>query len=81
MVDTNIRSNYSPDVLMRLEVDGRSWPVAKLCSDHFVPAERFDLKACTADIVLTIDGKERRWTVRLTKGVCFFDSDVPISTI
>lgn len=67
---------------MRLEAGGRSWRVAKLCSDHFVPAERFDLEARTAEIVLTVDGKERRWTVSLINGrVCYFDSDVPISMI
>ena len=79
IVDTEIRSDYPSDVRLWLEASGRSWPIAKIGPGHFVPAERFELKPCTGDIVMMVDGHERRWTVQLSRGVCFFDSFVAVS--
>lgn len=76
MIGNEIRSNYSSDVRLRLEVAGHSWPIAKLGPDHFVPAERFELEPCTGEIIMTVDQQERRWKVRLIEGVCFFASAV-----
>ena len=76
MVDMEIRFDYSSDVLLRLEVAGLSWPIAKIGPDHFVPAKRFELAPCTGEIVMTVDEQERRWSIRLTNGVCLFDSAV-----
>lgn len=63
---------------MRLEVNGKAWPLAKTGRNHFVPADRFDLKACDGVIVVSIDGKEHRSFVRVVNGVCFFDTRVAI---
>lgn len=72
----DIRFDYSSDVLLHLEVAGLSWAIAKMGPDHFVPAKRFELPPCTGEIVMTVDEQERRWSIRLTKGVCLFDSAV-----
>ena len=78
IVDKGIRCDYSADVRLRLEAGGRTWPIAKLGPDHFVPSGRLDLPPCNADIVLTVDGKERRWSVQLIDGACPLDSEVRI---
>jgi len=78
-MDMEIRENYSSDVRLRLEADGRSWPLAKLGPDHFVPSEQFELQPCDAEIVMTVDGAERRWKVRIPEGVCIFKSATRIS--
>ncbi|HET6323415.1 MAG TPA: hypothetical protein VFG04_01850 [Planctomycetaceae bacterium] len=75
---TQILFNYSPSVDLRLEVKGQTWPLAKTGRDHFVPAERFNLKPCDGVIIVRIDGKEHRSKVNVVNGVCFFDSRVTI---
>lgn len=78
ITDTDVRSDYSSDVSLHLEAEGQVWPLAKIGPDHVVPRERFDLPPCDAEIVMTVDGDERRWRVRLVRGVCYFDSTVRV---
>jgi hypothetical protein len=75
---TQILFNYSPSVDLRLEAKGKSWPLAKTGRDHFVPAERFELKPCDGVIIVCVDGKEHRSKVKVVNGVCFFDERVAI---
>jgi hypothetical protein len=79
-MDQNLqpRHNYSASVDLRLEAKGRAWPLAKTGRDHFVPAERFELEACDAVIVATVDGEEHRSNVRVVSGVRFCDTRVAI---
>jgi hypothetical protein len=70
--------NHSASVDLRLEAQGRTWPLAKTGRDHFVPAEQFELEACDAVIVATVDGEEHRSNVRVVNGVRFSDSRVAI---
>jgi hypothetical protein len=65
-------------VRLLLEAEGRTWPIAKIGPDTIVPAAAFNIPACDAEIVLTVDGKERRWKVELIDGVCPFDTEVRI---
>jgi hypothetical protein len=76
IADKDIRSDYSAVVSLRLEVEGQSWPLAKMGKDHVVPAARIELPPCDAVVVLTVDGDERRWNVRLVDGASPIDVDV-----
>lgn len=78
IADSQIKFDYSSEVRMWLEADGQTWPIAKLGPDHFVPAIRFDLTPCEGEIVMMVDSDQRRWNVRLRKGVCYFDASVPV---
>ena len=77
-MDMDVRSEYSSNVQLRLVANGRSWPVAKLGPDHFVPSERLELLPCDAEIIMTVDGDERRWNVRIVEGACIFKTVVKI---
>jgi hypothetical protein len=78
IADKEIRSDYSPIVSMRLEANGQVRRIAKLGPDHFVPADPFEMPACTGVIIMTVDGNERRWPVRILNDVSRRDSEVPI---
>ncbi len=78
IADTEIRSDYSPIVSMRLEANGQVWPIAKLGPDHFVPVDHLQIPACDGVIVMIVDGHERRWIVRIVNDVLPFDDDVKI---
>jgi hypothetical protein len=68
IADQDIRSDYSADVRLRLEAEGRTWPLAKMGKNHVVAACPIELPPCDAVVILTVDGAERRWNVRLIDG-------------
>ena len=76
--DLKIRTEYSSDVRLWLEANGNRWPIAKTGPGYFVLAERIELAPCDAEIVMSLDGQERRWQVPLQQGICFFDSYVAV---
>lgn len=78
MIDLSIGTDYSPMLRMWLEAEGTSWPIAKLGPEHFVPAESIDLCPCDGRIVMTVDGEEHSWQVKLVRGACPLDDAVPI---
>lgn len=78
MLDLDICADYSPDVQLRLEAQGSSWPIAKLGPDYFVPVKGFELNPCDARIVMSVDGEENTWLVRIVHGVCPIDDEVSI---
>ncbi len=78
MLDLGIGTDYSPKLRMWLEANGRTWPIAKLGPDHFVPTAGFELSPCDARIVMTVDGEEHYWQVRIVDGVFPFDDSVRI---
>jgi hypothetical protein len=76
--DKEIRTDYSPIVAMRLEANGKVWGIAKLGPDHFVPIDRVEIPAGRGEIIMTVDGEERRWKVRIPNDAFRFDNDVKI---
>jgi hypothetical protein len=68
IADKDVRSDYSAAVRLYLEAEGQTWPLAKMGRNHVVPACRIDLPPCDAVVVMTVDGAERRWNVRLIDG-------------
>jgi hypothetical protein len=76
IADNDIRSDYSAVVRLELEADGRTWPLAKMGRGHVVPASKIELPPCDAVVIMTVDGSERRWNVRLIDGATPIDHDI-----
>jgi hypothetical protein len=70
---------YSADVRMRLLLNGASIPLAQLGPDFVLLDAPMDHGPCDATIVLSIDGQERRWTVRLPEGTAAISRKVVIA--
>lgn len=54
---------------MRLEVEGRSLPIAQLGSDFIILEQMAEFSATHGEIVMSIDAGERRWPVNLPDGL------------
>jgi len=76
IAEKDIRSDYSAEVRLQMEAQGRIWPLAKIGKDHVVPAGQIELPPCDAVVIMTVDGSERRWDVRLVDGVSPIMGDV-----
>ena len=62
------QSGYSADVSLDLILDGRSIPLAQIGRDWIVLRKPTDLEPGPGEVVATIDGIERRWSVELNEG-------------
>jgi hypothetical protein len=60
---------HSADVRIHLYVNGSVLPVAQLGLDFLVLRTPVDHPPCDAEIAMSIDGKESRWTVHLQNGI------------
>jgi hypothetical protein len=60
---------YSADVRIHLLVNGAVLPVAQLGPDFLILRTPLDCPACEAEITMSIDGHESRWTVSLPEGI------------
>ncbi len=63
------QAHHSADVRMLLYVNGSTLPIAQLGPDFIILRTPTDHPPTDADIYLSIDGHERRWTVWLPDGV------------
>jgi hypothetical protein len=54
---------------MQLIVNGDSLPIAQMGPDFLLLDKSIDHPAAEAMIILSIDGSERRWPVRLPDGL------------
>lgn len=59
---------FSAEVRIELRVEGEAHELAGVGTTFFVPRQRFDLPACNADILMTVDGDVFLWPVRLPHG-------------
>ncbi|MGH7128803.1 MAG: hypothetical protein ACREIV_09550, partial [Planctomycetaceae bacterium] len=59
--------------MLHLVVGRKTWPLSKIGPGHVVPKEPMELDPCDAEIVMTVDGDERRWAVYLIDGAVPFD--------
>jgi len=62
-------SRYSADVRMQLCVNGHFFCIGQLGPDFLILDDPADHPPSEAEIVLSIDGRQRRWAVRLPDGV------------
>jgi len=60
---------HSADVRMTLSVNGHVLPIAQLGPDFLILRTTVEHPAANAEISLTIDGDESRWTVHLANGI------------
>jgi hypothetical protein len=74
-------SSHSADVRIRLLLNGSSLSVAQLGPNFIILREAQNHPPCEGEISLTIDGKEKRWPVRLPEGLPANRTRVPIATV
>ncbi len=66
---TEDRLSHSADVRIRLSLDGHVLTIGHLAPDYVVLDEPIDYPPADAEIVMSVDGQERRWRVRLANGI------------
>jgi hypothetical protein len=60
---------HSADVRIHLYVNGQILPISHLGGDHFILRTPIEIGPTNAESAMSIDGKERRWNVRLADGI------------
>jgi hypothetical protein len=63
------RRSFSADVRMRLSANGHVFVIGQLGPDFLILDDPADLPPTEAEVFVSIDGRERRWTVQLPEGV------------
>jgi len=70
---------------LKLIVGGRSWKLAQVGRETFVPAEKMEpMDACEGQIVITVEGRASVFNVKLIYGVVPFDDEtmeIPIQLL
>jgi hypothetical protein len=61
--------NHSADVRMELRLNGSVLKISQLGPDFLMLAQPVDHPPAHAEIVMSIDGKQSRWAVRLPAGL------------
>ena len=62
-------ARYSADVRMQLNVNGSRLRIGQMGPDFLILDDTAAYPPGGAEIVMSIDGRERRWTVRLPDGI------------
>ncbi len=62
-------NGYSADVRMELHINGLVLPITHLGPDFFVLTISIDHPPAEGEILMSIDGHESRWAVRLADGI------------
>ncbi len=80
MIDVSaVRPHYSAEVRLWLEARGEVFPLAQIGPGHVVFRQGVELEPCDGEVVMTIDGRERRWMVTIAEPVTPIDStDSPV---
>ncbi len=68
--------NFSAEVRLQLRADNRSFDLASIGPNEFIPRQPLELAACDAEVVMFIDGTQFLWPVRLPHGAVPFDSKI-----
>ena len=69
---------YSSEVSLSLIANGRTFPLSQIGLGYAILREPVLMEPCDAEIMISIDGNERRLFVRLVDGVVPFDPTVRI---
>lgn len=54
---------------MTLLLNGQTIPIAQMGPDFLVLDRPAEHPPCVADVLLSVDGREQRWSVRLPEGI------------
>lgn len=78
---SQLKTNYSSSVELYLVVGDERWELASIGPDHVTSRQgEIELdKNCRGQIVMLVDGIERRWEVLLKNGAVPFEPTIPIS--
>jgi hypothetical protein len=74
-------NGYSADVKLHLVVGDRTLELAQIGPNDVVLRTPTDLPPSDAEVVMKIDGQERRWSVRLPEGSTVTMETTPASII
>jgi hypothetical protein len=72
-------SAHSADVRIHLHLNGCVLPIAQLGPEFLILRAPIDHPPCDAEITLSIDGDESRWSVHLPNGIQVGQKKTPIS--
>ena len=79
---SELKTNYSSSVALRLEVGDRTWELASIGPDEVtLRGGGIELDRCPAQIVMLVDGAERRWNVFLKEGAVPYEPTIPIADL
>jgi hypothetical protein len=73
--------SHSADVRLSLLVGDRALDVAKASPTQITLRSPVDLDPCDAELVMSVDGREHRWLIRLPRGAARFNVVVPIEDL
>lgn len=73
------KTGHSADVRMLLFLRDESYPIAQMGPDFFILAAPFAHPPTDAELMVSIDGSERRWKVRLPAGIDPAQTKTPIA--
>ena len=60
---------YSAEVRLHLEVAGRILELAQIGPDSVILRTTAEIHPCEAEVVMRVDGRQRRWPVYLPDGI------------
>jgi hypothetical protein len=63
------QDRHSADVRMTLLLNGHTMSIAQMGPDFLMLDDPVDHPPCVADVILSVDGRESRWAVRLPEGI------------
>lgn len=73
-----VTTGYSATVALALEWPGGHLRLSQVAPDWIIASEPVDLPPFDAEVVVVIDGKERRTLVRLGQGMTRDDEFTPV---
>ena len=77
--DSEIKTNYSSNVALYLIAGDESWKLASIGPSYVTLRDNgIELDPCEAQILMIVDGYERRWNVFLKNGAVPFEPDIQI---
>jgi len=65
---TNLPRHHSAEVRLFLMTQDDTYPLAQIGPNDVIFSKPVNLPPCDAEIVMHVDGTERRWQVRLPQG-------------
>jgi hypothetical protein len=75
------QAGYSADVWLFLIALGTAIPLAQIGPDSVVLRDPIELPRCEAEILMVVDGEERRWPVVLPNGAVPFELEVSAESV
>ena len=73
-------TGHSTVVRMQLCVNGHIMSIGQLGPDFLILDNPTDHPACDGEVLMSIDGRERRWQVNLPNGINSAEAETAITT-